>query len=191
MILPKPKSGASWEQGALEGSTAAMSEVLSAEQRDLLALHLVPGLGPRLTIALLDRFGSAAGALRATTAQLQEVPHIGAKLAQSLFTAMREVDVEAELDSMAQRGVRLLVRGGAGFPPSLCDIPDPPPLLYVSGTLLPSDAKAVALVGSRKFTSYGRRIAERFATELVRAGYTVVSGFPCGTSLETIRSGRK
>ena len=50
-----------------------MSEALSAEERDLLALHLVPGLGPRLTSALLERFGSPAGALRATAAQLQEV----------------------------------------------------------------------------------------------------------------------
>src|SRR5438093_1078212 len=137
-----------------------MAEALSAQLRDLLALHLVPGLGSRLTSALLERFGSAAAALQATAAQLQEVPHIGAKSAQSLSTAMGQVDVEAELELMARQGVRLLVHGGPDFPESLNEIPDPPHLLYLRGTLQPGDAKAVALVGSRKFTSYGRRVAE-------------------------------
>lgn len=157
-----------------------MSQALSTELRDLLALHLVPGLGPRLTSLLLERFGSAAGALRATAAQLQEVPHIGAKLAQSLSAAMRHVDVTAEIELMAQQGVRLLVRGNADFPPSLIEIPDPPHLLYVRGTLLAQDTRAVALVGSRLATNYGRRVAERLAADLVRAGFTVVSGLARG-----------
>src|SRR5919197_3176421 len=98
-----------------------MSVPMSPELRDLLALHLVPGLGPRLTRALLERFGSPAGALHATTAQLQEVPHIGVKLANCLAAAMRRVDVAAELELMTQQGVRLLVCGSPDFPPSLKD----------------------------------------------------------------------
>jgi DNA processing protein len=133
-----------------------------------------------LTAALLERFGSAAGVLQAAAGQLQEVPHIGGKLAQSLSAAMRRVDVAAELELMAQQGVRLLVRGGASFPRSLSDIPDPPHLLYLRGTLLPDDARAVALIGSRQFTSYGRRVAERLAADLVRAGFTIVSGLARG-----------
>jgi DNA processing protein len=157
-----------------------MSEALSPEQRDLLALHLVPGLGPRLTSALLERFGSPAGALQATAAQLQELPHIGAKLAQSLSAAMRRLDVAAELELMAQQRVRVLVRGSSDFPASLNDIPDPPHLLYLRGTLQPGDARSVALVGSRQYTGYGRRMAERLATELARAGFAVVSGLARG-----------
>jgi DNA processing protein len=165
-----------------------MSSALSAEQRELLALHLVPGLGSRLTRALLERFGSAAGALQATAAQLQEVPHIGGKLAQSLSAAMRQLDVEGELKLIEQQGVRLLFRDGADFPASLKEIPDPPHVLYLRGTLLPADNRAVALVGSRQYSSYGRRVAERLAADLVRAGFTVVSGLPLGTSLITSRS---
>src|SRR6266852_4113371 len=108
-----------------------MSLALSADARALLALHLVPGIGPRLTSALLERFGSAAGVLQATAAQLQEVPHIGAKLAQSLSSAMRQVDLDAELALMEQQSVCLLFRDGPDFPPSLQDIPDPPHLLYL------------------------------------------------------------
>jgi DNA processing protein len=157
-----------------------MSIQLSAEVRDLLSLHLVPGLGPRLTNALLERFGGAAGALQASAAELEGVPHIGAKLAQSLSGAMRRVDVEAELELMAKQDVRLLVRGGADFPAALHDIPDPPHLLYARGSLLAGDTRAVALVGSRQYTGYGRRIAESLATRLVAAGFTVISGLARG-----------
>jgi DNA processing protein len=165
-----------------------MACTLSAEQRDLLALHLVPGLGPRLTRALLERFATAARALQAPAAHLQEVPHIGPKLAQSLSAGMRCVDVEAELEVIGRQSVRLLFRNSADFPASLQDIPDSPYVLYVQGTLLPADDRAVALVGSRQHSGYGRRVTERLATELVRAGYTIISGLPLGTSLITSRS---
>ena len=134
-----------------------MAALLSPDLRDLLALHLVPGLGPRLTTALLERFGSAAAALRASALQLQEVPHIGAKIAQGLRAAMERIDVDAELALMEQSGVQLLVRGRDGFPKALENIPCPPHLLYIRGTLQASDSNSVALVGSRSCTSMAAR----------------------------------
>jgi DNA processing protein len=157
-----------------------MSEPLTSEAHDLLTLHLVPGLGPRLTIALLHRFGSAGAVLRATPLQLQEVPHIGSKLAQSLYQAMANVDVNKELAWVERQGVRLLVRGSVDFPRSLENIPDPPFLLYLRGQLQPDDENAVAIVGSRHCTGYGRKVAERLAVELIRVGYSVVSGLARG-----------
>ena len=180
MTLAKPKSGACWKNRSLEGWSRPWRIALSAEQRDLLALHLVPGLGPRLTHALLERFGTAARARQAPAAQLQEVPHIGPKLAQSLSVGMRRVDVEAELEVIGQQSVRLLFRDSADFPASLQDIPDSPHVLYVRGALLPADDRAVSLVGSRQYSGYGRRVAERLATELVHAGFTVISGLARG-----------
>src|SRR2546423_218243 len=111
----------------------------SAELLDHLALHLVPGVGPRLTAALLDRFGTAAAILRARPEQLQEVPHIGSKLAHDLHRAMREMDLTAELELIARHDVRLLAFGTASYPASLSNIPDPPPLLYLRGSLEPRD----------------------------------------------------
>jgi len=157
-----------------------MSDSLSPNGRDLLALHLVPGLGPRLTAALLHRFGSAGAVLQAGIAELAEVPHIGTKLAQQFHQSMNEVDVGAELERMAANGVRLLVRGQGDYPQSLETIPDSPHLLYLRGTLQPSDSNAVAVVGSRVCTRYGQRIAERLAGELARAGFSVVSGLARG-----------
>jgi DNA processing protein len=153
---------------------------LSAEARDLLALHLVPGLGPRLTAALLERFGSAAAALKATADQLRQVPHIGDKLAGQFAQALRQVDVTSELDRMARHVTHLLVLGTPQYPAALATIAVPPRLLYVRGSLEPRDSNAVAIVGSRQCTPYGRRSAERLAGDLARAGYTIISGLARG-----------
>src|SRR5438445_4902913 len=157
-----------------------MSAPPSSDVRDLLALHLVPGLGPRLTTALLQRFGSAAAVLKASAEQLQEVPHIGAKIAQGLRQAMARVDVDAELALTESRNIQLLIRGRDGFPKTLETIPDPPHLLYLRGVLQTADANAVAMVGSRSSTSYGRKITEQLSGDLARAGFTVISGLARG-----------
>lgn len=157
-----------------------MVESLSADVRALLTLHLVPGIGPRLTAALLERFGSAEGVLRARPDELCQVSHIGEQLAGRIRDALHRADVQTELDCMAKHDVRLIVLGTADYPAVLAKIPDPPHLLYAAGSIEARDAKAVALVGSRQCTAYGRKVAERLAGDLVRAGYTVVSGLARG-----------
>ena len=62
------------------------------------------------------------------------------------------------------------------YPARLTTIPDPPPVLYLRGTLLPRDERALAMVGTRRPTLYGRDVAERLARDLAAAGLTVVSG---------------
>jgi DNA processing protein len=153
---------------------------LSPETLELLALHLVPGLGPKLTAALLERFGSAARVFQADAAQLSEVPHIGPNLAGKLRQSMKKIDVQAELARMLEKGVSLLCLGTPPYPAALATIPDPPGLLYMRGNLEPRDQQAVAIVGSRHGTSYGRRIAERLAGDLARAGFTIISGLARG-----------
>jgi DNA processing protein len=157
-----------------------MALKVSAEIRDLLTLSLVPGIGPRLTAALLERFGSADAALRTSVAELSGVPYVSLRLAESVTQARTRNDAQAELDRMDRHGVRLFALGTPDYPACLANIPDPPYLLYARGTLTPADANAVALVGSRHCTDYGRRIATRLASGLVRAGVTVVSGLARG-----------
>jgi DNA processing protein len=151
-----------------------------AELRDHLALALVPGLGPKLTRAVLDHFGSAAAVLKATVGQLESVPLIGFKLAQKFHASFATVKVGEEWDRLQRFSVAVALWGGAGYPQRLMTIDDAPPLLYSRGSLIPADDNAVALVGSRQCTPYGRRMAERLASGLARAGYTVVSGLARG-----------
>ena len=157
-----------------------MSMALSDEVRALLALQLVPGLGPMRISALLERFGSAVVALRVGAGELAELPGFGGKLAPTIAQALREVDVELELKLLEQHHIGLCVRGTPEYPASLAEIHDPPHLLYVRGSLEPRDGRAVALVGSRSCTDYGKRMATRLAADLARAGYTIVSGLARG-----------
>ena len=147
---------------------------------DLLRLTLVPGVGPKTSRSLIERFGSATKALDAPEASLRDVPGVGPRLAEKVARARREVDAQAELELCRKMGVRIVARADQGYPPLLGDIPDPPTLLYVRGTIEPADQLAIALVGSRKCTPYGMRIAERLAGSLARVGLTVVSGLARG-----------
>ena len=153
---------------------------LSPDERDLIALHLVTGIGPRLTCALLDHFGSASAVLRASVAELMEIPYLGGKVAESLTHALANPDVARECELIEKHGVHLRVQGRPEYPANLATIDDAPHLLFVKGTLEPRDEKAIALVGSRACTSYGRRLAERIAGDLARAGWTIVSGLARG-----------
>lgn len=147
---------------------------------DLLRLTMVPGVGPKTCRALLERFGSAGKVLGAAESTLRDVPGVGGRLAEKIARARHDVDASGELDLCRERGVRPVARGAEGYPPPLEDIPDPPSLLYVRGTIEPTDQLAIALVGSRKCTPYGIRIAERLAASLARVGLTVVSGLARG-----------
>jgi DNA processing protein len=154
---------------------------LSAELHKLLALRLVPGIGARLTAALLERFGSAEAVFNAAVEQLAQVPHLGAHLAGKVRRALDDGDVAAEIARLEKHGVSLLRLAGPGYPASLAAIDVPPVLLYMRGTLEACDQEAVAIVGARHGTSYGRKVAERLAGDLAHAGYTVVSGLARGT----------
>jgi DNA processing protein len=154
--------------------------LLSAELRDLLALQLVSGVGPRLTAALLERFGSATATLRATVAELREVPYIGGELAERIATARTSSDVDGEVARMEKFGVRIIAHRTPEYPALLAEISDAPYLLYARGTPTAADGNAVAVVGSRGCTDYGRRVAARLGAGLARAGFTVVSGLARG-----------
>lgn len=148
--------------------------------RHHLALALTPGLGPKLTRAVLDHFGSPQAVLRATAGELEAVPQVGAKLARKFADGFRDVNVGREWELIRTHRVAVTVRGDPGYPERIETIDDPPGLLYTRGEIVPADREAVAVVGSRGCTAYGRRAAERIAAGLVRAGVTVVSGLARG-----------
>ncbi|MCS7046891.1 MAG: DNA-processing protein DprA [Gemmataceae bacterium] len=153
---------------------------LSGTERDLLALRLVPGIGPKLTAALLERFGSVAAIAEADLTHLTSIPYLGEHLAAALQASLRSRNVDAELEACRRHGVRLLFDHHPDYPALLRSTAGRPQLLYVKGTLPKDDVLTVAVVGSRTCTSYGLRVAERLGRELAQAGVTVVSGLARG-----------
>lgn len=150
------------------------------ELLDLMRLNLVPGLGPRLQSLLLARFGSATSVLAASGPELIAVDQIGPKLSAAITRARSTPMAVEELQRCQEAGVCVLPRHDDDYPAVLREIPDPPMVLYVRGTLEATDELAVAMVGSRQCTTYGRRQAQRLAGGLARAGLTVVSGLARG-----------
>ena len=147
---------------------------------DLLRLTMVAGVGPLTCRSLLERFGTPSQVLDASISTLRDVPGVGPKLAEKIARARVEMDAAGELQLARESGVQVVGRDDPDYPPPLGDIPDPPRILYIRGNYLPADQIAIALVGSRKCTSYGMRIAERLGASLARVGLTVVSGLARG-----------
>jgi DNA processing protein len=164
---------------------------MAGDIADLVCLTMVPGVGPHTCRALLERFGTAAGVLEAPAATLRTVPGVGTKLAARIAGARRDLDPAADLELCRKSDVRVIARGDPTYPRSLEEIPDPPCLLYCRGTLEASDPLAIALVGSRRCTPYGLRIAERLAAGLARVGLTVVSGLARGIDAAAHRGALK
>lgn len=88
-------------------------------------------------------------------------------------------DIDKALRAMEAFSIQLLLLEDAAYPRALRTIPDPPPYLFVRGDVLDKDEMAVAIVGTRHATEYGRGLAERLAHDLARRGVTVVSGLAC------------
>ncbi len=148
--------------------------------RAALRLALVPGIGPRMTQALLERFGTADAVLQAAPSELREVQGIGVKLSQAIARAPSAEDVAAEIERCRQFGISLLTPQHNEYPRLLREIHDPPAVIFARGNMQPRDALAIALVGSRHATQYGLAQAERLAGSLARAGLTIVSGLARG-----------
>lgn len=151
------------------------------DERDArLALTLAAHIGGALLGRLVEAFGGAAPALRASARDLARVPGIGEDTARALASADHEAAVAEELRRVQRLGLTLLVWGDADYPENLRTIPSPPPVLYVKGRMDPADRAAVAVVGARRATPYGEQVAERLARDLAARGITVVSGLAYG-----------
>ncbi len=149
-----------------------------ASVADWVALNLLRGLGPILVHRLLERFGEPGEvAYRADRAALEEVPGMGAVRARSVVEERRGLRrrAESEVRACAELGVRLLVLDDPAYPHLVREIADPPPVLYVRGEL-GQDPVRIAVVGSRRPTAYGSRVARALAARLAERGVEVVSG---------------
>ncbi len=146
------------------------------------SLARTPGIGPRRLAALLSHCQSATGVLEAPVAFLEGVSASVATLGRQGARALQ--DSERWLADLTDRGIAVLIPSDDAFPAALRSIPDPPVLLYARGQVPLLHQPAVAIVGSRDHSVYGREVARRLATAAAQAGIVVVSGMARGLDAE-------
>jgi DNA processing protein len=145
-----------------------------------LALSHVPGVGSILIKRLLDRFKTPEAVFRAPMKELLKVEGLGVKVAGEIQKGPLEKVVRRELSLLKEVGGKIITLEDDDYPKRLKDIYDPPALLYVRGKLRSEDELAIAIVGSRKTSPYGRWFTEKIGQDLARHGVTVVSGIARG-----------
>lgn len=151
----------------------------SSELKYWLGFNLVEGIGTVKLRQLLDRFGSAGAAWEAPAGELRRCG-LDRRAIDNLLEGRQRLDLEREMARLATAGIDLLTWGSPAYPPYLGEISHPPPLLYMRGELAAADQLGIAIVGTRRLTSYGRQMARELAAELVRQGLTIVSGLARG-----------
>jgi DNA processing protein len=158
----------------------ASQSVASPAARRYLTLKSARGIGPVLARRLIRHFGDVDAVLEAPVSALTRVPYVSPERARQIRAAQDGDAADRETALAAERGVRIICERDADYPPALRFLPDPPICLYAAGRFERADTLAMAVVGTRRCTGYGREQARRFGALLARAGFTVVSGLARG-----------
>ncbi len=149
------------------------------EKQFWVGFNLVRGIGAVRLQALINHFGDAASAWDGSPEELRAAG-LGSKVIERLLEVRKSVDLEKLWDKIIAKGIQILTWNDELYPPRLKEIEQPPPVLYVRGEVLPEDHFAVAIVGTRKVTAYGRQVTEELSAHLAANGVTVVSGLARG-----------
>lgn len=141
---------------------------------------MTPGIGPRKATQLLERFGSAENVFHATRSELEYLRLKPETIESILRREFHEKAVE-ELQKVRELGGDVLILDDGSYPFLLREIPDPPITLYVKGNWQECfDVPCVAIIGSRRCSTYGRNASEMLARDLAEQGICIVSGLARG-----------
>jgi DNA processing protein len=149
------------------------------DKRYWIGFNLVRGIGAVRLQALIDHFGNAASAWQGAPEDLRAAG-LGVKVIERLLEVRKDVDLDNLWDKINAQGIHVLTWDDETYPPRLKEIEHPPPVLFIRGEFLPEDHFAVAIVGTRKVTSYGRQVTEELSAFLASNGVTVISGLARG-----------
>lgn len=150
------------------------------EQRALVGLSLVQGVGAQRLRALLATFERPSKVFSASRSTLTQVDGVGSQTAEAILGFDQRERVEQEMERAEQVGATLVSPWDERFPERLREIYDPPAFLWMRGTLPSTPTPRITIVGTRRSTDYGQTQAHYLAGELVRRGFTVVSGLAYG-----------
>jgi DNA processing protein len=149
------------------------------DKRYWIGFNLIKGIGAVRLHALIQHFGDLEVAWKASASDLVEAG-LGRKVIERIIQAREEVDLTKLWERIESQGIKILTWQDESYPGRLREIDQPPPVLYIRGEYLPDDLFAVAIVGTRRVTAYGRQITEEISAFLAANGITVISGLARG-----------
>jgi DNA processing protein len=156
------------------------SERMSAEDELCwLALRMVPGLGTRRVVQLLERMNTPQAVFRASVSEL-EAAGLNGGLARSVAGGSSFDEAASQQQKMHEAGAEIITLGDPRYPEALRKIYDPPPVIFARGRLELLSSVCIGVVGTRHPTPYGIAAAERLSGDLARAGMTITSGMARG-----------
>ncbi|MCK4472206.1 MAG: DNA-protecting protein DprA, partial [Anaerolineae bacterium] len=158
-----------------------------AEVKYWVGFNIVHGIGPMKFRALLNHFGDLEEAWHADARELKEAG-LDQRALGNFMTTRSTISLDREMEKIERQGARVLTWDDPAYPPRLLNIYNPPPVLYVKGEILEEDQWAVAVVGTRGATVYGKEVTRRIAGGLARNGLTIVSGLARGIDSEAHRA---
>jgi DNA processing protein len=153
--------------------------VLPNSLRYWIGFSKVPGIGPVRLKNLLDYYGAIDTAWYANPGELRAIG-LDRRSVESLVSVRTSIDLDAELEMLERYQVTVLTWDDPDYPALLKTIADPPATLYVRGALTPQDEWALAVVGTRRATAYGKECVQMLVSEVARNGVTIVSGLAYG-----------
>jgi DNA processing protein len=154
--------------------------MMRADLADWIALNMVRGIGPRTANVLLDRFGAPANVFAASRRAL-EAEGLKPETISELHDSGILERANAEIERLEQLKARVVTLEDEDYPPLLREIYDPPIALYVRGDLKTAAQRpCLAIVGSRRCSTYGANAALSLARDLAGQGLTIVSGLARG-----------
>src|SRR5437867_8050053 len=148
--------------------------------KDWVALNMTPGVGPRVTARLLEHFGAAEAIL---VGRRRELELLGLQLEtmDSIVTRELHARAESEIERVSKLGDDILVLDDGVYPALLRETYDPPVVLYMKGAWAEClERPCIAIVGSRRCSTYGQNAALMLSRELAQRGVTIVSGLARG-----------
>ena len=147
-----------------------------------IGFNLIKGIGAVRMQGLVAYFGDLESAWKADPAELARAG-LGAKLVERVLGARKQVNLDQVWAKIEAQGIQIFTWQDESYPARLREIDQPPPVLYVRGEYLPDDVFAVANVGTRKVTLYGRQVTEEIASFLAANGITIISGLARGVDV--------
>lgn len=144
-----------------------------------LAFSLVPTIGTKRFSLLLNHFGTASAAWHASERELRAAG-MDSRATDNILSVRSKLNPDNELLKVERAGARLLTREDNEYPLLLRRLDDAPIVLYIRGSIAPADERSLAVVGTRRATTYGKDVAYQFSKQLAAHGVTIVSGLAHG-----------